>query len=82
MNCPSQHASKKNVPRKTANAGKLTEGAIPAESLKQEFPSIGLPVRPPYPPMEAKLVPEIPRGKNWLRIYLVFCADSIPRGKH
>jgi ATP-dependent DNA ligase len=53
------------VPRKTANASKLTEGAIPADALKQEFPSIGLPIRPPYPPMEAKLVAEIPRGENW-----------------
>ncbi|MGB9257091.1 MAG: ATP-dependent DNA ligase, partial [Candidatus Korobacteraceae bacterium] len=24
-----------------------------------------MPIRPPYPPMEAKLVDEIPRGDNW-----------------
>jgi len=24
-----------------------------------------LPIRPPYPPMEAKLIDDIPRGKNW-----------------
>ncbi|MGA7461021.1 MAG: ATP-dependent DNA ligase, partial [Candidatus Korobacteraceae bacterium] len=29
------------------------------------FPRIALPIRPPYPPMEAKLVDEIPRGDNW-----------------
>ncbi len=43
----------------------ITEGAIPAEELKQEFPPIALPIPPPYPPMEAKPVAEIPRGDNW-----------------
>ena len=38
---------------------------MPAEELKQEFPPIKLPIRPPYPPMEAKSVDEIPRGDNW-----------------
>ncbi len=44
---------------------KITDGAVPAEDLKQEFPRIALPIKPPYPPMEAKLVDEIPRGDNW-----------------
>ena len=44
---------------------KVAEGAVAAEELKQEFPRIALPIRPPYPPMEAKLVGEIPRGENW-----------------
>ena len=48
-----------------AAPSKITEGAVPAEELKQEFPRIALPVKPPYPPMEAKLVEEIPRGDNW-----------------
>ena len=48
-----------------AAPSKITEGAVPAEELKQEFPRIALPVKPPYPPMEAKLVDEIPRGDNW-----------------
>jgi ATP-dependent DNA ligase len=52
------------VPHK-APSSKVTEGAVPADELKQEFPRIALPVRPPYPPMEAKLVDEIPRGGNW-----------------
>jgi ATP-dependent DNA ligase len=44
---------------------KITEGAVASDALKQEFPRIALPIRPPYPPMEAKLVDEIPRGDNW-----------------
>jgi len=44
---------------------KVDRAAIPAEELKQEFPRIALPIRPPYPPMEAKAVNEIPRGANW-----------------
>ena len=43
----------------------VAEGAVPADELKQEFPAIKLPIRPPYPPMEAKAVDEIPRGGNW-----------------
>jgi ATP-dependent DNA ligase len=55
---------------KTSPAGKSTqrdiaEGALAADDLKQAFPRIGLAVRPPFPPMEAKLVDEIPRGENW-----------------
>ena len=44
---------------------RLPEGAVPADALKQDFPRIALPIRPPYPPMEAKLVDEIPPGDNW-----------------
>ncbi len=44
---------------------KVSEGAVAAAELKQEFPRIALPIRPPYPPMEAKLVDEIPRGAQW-----------------
>jgi len=39
---------------------RVTEGAVPAEKLLQPFPRIALPIRPPFPPMEAKLVDEIP----------------------
>ncbi len=54
------------MPRKTAlKASKIAEGAVAAEELKQAFPRIALPIQPPYPPMEAKLVEEIPRGENW-----------------
>ncbi|HZP24920.1 MAG TPA: ATP-dependent DNA ligase [Terriglobales bacterium] len=51
--------------RSTSHSSKVTEGAVPADELKQEFPPIKLPIRPPYPPMEAKAVEEIPRGENW-----------------
>ena len=40
-------------------------GAVAAEELGQTFPDIDLPIRPPYPPMEAKSVDTIPSGKNW-----------------
>jgi len=43
----------------------IAEGALPAEELKQEFPSIALPIQPPFPPMEAKAVAELPQGENW-----------------
>src|SRR4051812_48980443 len=43
----------------------LEDGAVPAEELEQAFPAIDLPVKPPYPPMEAKAVENIPSGKNW-----------------
>src|SRR5258706_15334138 len=39
---------------------RVTEGAVRAENLQQPFPKIALPIRPPFPPMEAKLVDEIP----------------------
>ena len=53
------------MPRKTPKPSKVADGAVAAEELKQVFPDIALPIRPPYPPMEAKLVDEIPRGENW-----------------
>ena len=51
--------------RSVSHASKVADGAVPADELKQEFPPIALPIRPQYPPMEAKLVDEIPRGDNW-----------------
>src|SRR3954466_754217 len=44
---------------------KVKAGAIDAEALAQAFPRIELPIRPPYPPMEAKSVDELPRGSDW-----------------
>jgi ATP-dependent DNA ligase len=46
--------------------GSVKAGAVPAEELKQNFPPIDLPIRPPFPPMEAKSVDEIPNGVDWL----------------
>jgi ATP-dependent DNA ligase len=39
--------------------------AIPAEKLDADFPKLKLPIQPPFPPMEAKLVDEIPTGPRW-----------------
>jgi ATP-dependent DNA ligase len=51
--------------RQNRTSAALSEGAIPAEEVKQEFPPISLPIQPPFPPMEAKPVTELPRGDNW-----------------
>src|SRR5579884_352095 len=51
-------------PKKKARL-KVDAGAVAADELKQAFPPIQLPVRPPFPPMEAKLVPDIPSGPEW-----------------
>jgi ATP-dependent DNA ligase len=39
---------------------------VAAEDLEGEFPDIDLPVRPPYPPMEAESEAEIPSDPGWL----------------
>jgi ATP-dependent DNA ligase len=44
---------------------RVLEGAVAAESLPGGFPKLDLPIKPPYPPMEAKLVDGIPRGEGW-----------------
>ena len=51
---------------KTEPVGTVASGAVPAEALEQSFPSIRLPIHPPYPPAEAKSVAEIPSGEGWL----------------
>jgi ATP-dependent DNA ligase len=45
---------------------RIAAAAVPAEELVDAFPSIDLPIQPPYPPAEAKSVPEIPNEKGWL----------------
>src|SRR5690348_17511782 len=57
------------MPRSTKfqpKTDRVAEAAIPADELKQNFPPIDLPIRPPFPPMEAKSVKDIPEGKHWL----------------
>lgn len=44
----------------------VVAGSISAEALEDKFPAIRLPIRPPYPPAEAKAVDEIPSGDGWL----------------
>src|SRR5256885_6414442 len=51
---------------KTEPVGTVASGAVPAEALEQSFPSIRLPIHPPYPPAEAKSVAEIPSGEGWV----------------
>jgi ATP-dependent DNA ligase len=55
------------MPRRSTNpkSPKLSDGAVSAEDLKQSFTKLQLPIQPPYPPMEAKLVDEIPHGELW-----------------
>ena len=55
------------MPRRSAASkkSKLTEGAVSAEELKESFAKLKLPIQPPFPPMEAKLVDEIPHGELW-----------------
>jgi ATP-dependent DNA ligase len=45
---------------------RVKAGAIPAKDLDKDFSPIRLPIRPPYPPEEAKSVDEIPKGDGWL----------------
>ena len=52
--------------RKSRAASDVTAGAVPTAELEESFPPIDLPVRPPFPPMEAKPVAEIPDGDGWL----------------
>ncbi|HEV8613862.1 MAG TPA: ATP-dependent DNA ligase [Methylomirabilota bacterium] len=45
----------------------VAAGAVPAGDVgAAEFPPIDLELRPPYPPMEAQAVGEIPEGEGWL----------------
>ena len=59
-------ASSRAASSRVAKKTKATVGAVPAEELKQEFPPIKLPIQPPYPPMEALSIAEIPQGDGWL----------------
>ncbi|MGE5111469.1 MAG: ATP-dependent DNA ligase [Acidobacteriaceae bacterium] len=51
--------------RRKSTKDRIAEGAVTAESLAGSYPDLNLPLRPPYPPMEARLVDAIPRGKGW-----------------
>ncbi len=44
----------------------VNSGAVPAEDLAGEFPAIDLPIRPPFPPMEAVAAEALPAGPGWL----------------
>ena len=51
--------------KKKSDEAEITDGAIPAAALEQAFPKLGLPIQPPYPPMEAKPVTDVPSGSDW-----------------
>jgi ATP-dependent DNA ligase len=50
---------------KAAVSDRVSKAALPAEKLDADFPKLKLPIQPPFPPMEAKLVDEIPTGPRW-----------------
>jgi ATP-dependent DNA ligase len=52
--------------KRSAKAEAVTSGALPAEELAADFPAIELPIRPPFPPMEARTAAKIPTGEGWL----------------
>jgi ATP-dependent DNA ligase len=52
--------------RSAGDGSDVALGAVPAEALAGAFPALDLPVRPPYPPMEAKSLDELPAGDGWL----------------
>src|SRR3954468_4942370 len=49
-----------------AEKDRIQAAAVPAEELEGTFPAIALPVRPPFPPMEARSASRLPPGKGWL----------------
>jgi len=51
---------------KKRHTDRARTGAVAAEDLSQTFPPIALPIRPPYPPAEAKSVKDIPSGSGWI----------------
>ena len=53
------------MPSRTNKSEKLA-GAVPVEELQQPFPQIDLPVRPPFPPMEARNATRLPESGEWI----------------
>lgn len=51
---------------KATTSGRISSGAVPSEKLVRTFPDIALPIKPPYPPAEARSVSEIPQDPGWL----------------
>ena len=52
------------MPRKKTTES--LDGAVPAAELQEPFPSIDLPIHPPFPPMEARNGATLPEGDGWL----------------
>ena len=52
--------------RKKTDKAEALSGAVAAEQLQQPFPSIDLPIQPPFPPMEARNGARLPESGEWL----------------
>lgn len=52
--------------RSAKKTSRVQAAALPAEELEGELPEIDLPVRPPFPPMEAKAAERLPAAGDWL----------------
>lgn len=59
------HASPGMARSAAKKTDRVQTAAVPAEALEGEFPKIGLPVQPPFPPMEAKSAERLPAGGGW-----------------
>lgn len=59
-------AAKRRGAREKATPDRIQRGAVSAKALQRPFVPVRLPIRPPYPPMEARSVPAIPEGEGWL----------------
>ncbi|MGE5204002.1 MAG: ATP-dependent DNA ligase [Chlamydiota bacterium] len=57
--------TKQQKSRRSASLEHVSAGAVPEEALEAPFPEINLPVRPPFPPMEAKSAAELPGSEGW-----------------
>ena len=51
---------------KTKKVDRVKAGVPATGDASPSFPRLGLPIRPPFPPAEAKSVEEIPTGTGWL----------------
>ena len=61
---PKSAALRKSSPATSRKPDLVKAGALPAEALKQEFPPIALPIKPPFLPAEAKQVHQFSSG-SW-----------------
>src|SRR5579859_4402828 len=52
--------------RKRQGDSENLTGAVAAEELQQLFPPIELPIRPPFPPMEARNGAQLPEAEEWI----------------
>jgi ATP-dependent DNA ligase len=58
-------ARSKRKSKEKPDEPKGVAGAVPSEKITAEFPQMVLAVQPPFPPMEAKSVEEIPSDEGW-----------------